>query len=780
MMQEDKPMKALKWLLAIPLLIFSVGCAQDQSGYLATARYSELEKHMESQVKDLPSAKTHELWALCYSYSMLKEYNKLFPCLDQLDSNIARGDTKSRPWGYDLAPSDVSAGPPLLRAEADIGFGNYGAAVEQATKAYDIMDQKRDVGPWLKIQVLSTLALSHALKGNRAKAEEYARLLADVNTASSGLSVLIMGPGAMVSSTLLDTEKKNGLARMYMAMGDFQRSLSIIKEPVGSFIGRTARSRGPGGQEARRAATLPEAFILNKCLYETGQIQEAKAGYDKLLAIPQTKDNGDIYWMILFDRGKIAEAEGNLKEAIDFYQRAIDVIERQRSTINTEASKIGYVGNKQQVYHSLIRALFTEGQPVKAFEYVERSKSRALVDLLASKKDFAAPGINPQQVALLLEDLEAHETKARVQSPEAAAGARSARDFQVKLRTMAPELASLVAVAPVAAANIQALLQPDEALVEYYYEGDDLYAFIVTREAVKGVKLNGAHLVDEIRQLRAALKQPHSQLYVTPSEKLYDRLIKPLEASLNHKELLIVAHGVLHYLPFNALQGSKEYLIDRYSLRQLPSASVLQFLKGRQGSPSPGVLALGNPDLGNRKYDLKYAQDEAVAIAKGFPQAKVLVRQDATKTAFKTLAPQFPYLHFATHGIFDPDEPLKSGLLLAKDAESDGFLSLGELYSLRLNADLVTLSACETGLGKISNGDDVVGLTRGFLYAGSNTIVASLWEVDDQATSYLMEEFYANLKKSNKREALRQAQLATKKKYEHPYYWAAFELTGEI
>lgn len=793
-------MKALRWLFAVLLIPTSIGCTGSLisqgilqiGGYgmdfinsqtvsinermMLETRYSELETRMESQITDLPSAGTEKLYYLCIAYSRLKEYDKLFPCLDQLESNIEKGD---RTIYISLIAFDISPLPLFLRAEAYIDFGNYGAAVEQATKAYDIVQGGLSgFGPgppsprWCKVQALSALALAYALKGDRAKAGEYTRQLEDV--------------GTFYPFIHLKTDKLIGLARTYMALGDFQRSLAIIKKDESlDWFRVTSKIMSPFStgvllhEDIYAFNQLPKAFILNKCLYETGQIQEAKAGYDKLLAIPHTKENGDIYWLILFDRGKIAESEGNLKEAIDFYQKAIDVIERQRSTINTEASKIGFVGNKQQVYHKLIRALFAEEQQARAFEYVERSKSRALVDLLASKKDFAASGTNPQQVASLLNELDTQEAEARVQKIESVRGSRAV-EVKQRLQSVSPELASLVTVAPVAAANIQSLLQPDETLVEYYYEGDDLYAFIVTREGMKAVKLNGAELVDDVRQFRAALKQPHSQSYVAPSRKLYDRLIKPLEASLNHKELLIVPHGVLHYLPFDALLSGNEYLLDRYSIRQLPSASVLQFLKGRQASPSAGVLALGNPDLGNPKYDLKCAQDEAEAIAKDFPQAKVLVRKDATKTAFETLGPQFAYLHFATHGQFDPDKPLNSGLLLAKDAKSNGFLSLGDLYSLRLHADLVTLSACETGLGKVSTGDDVVGLTRGFLYAGSNTIVASLWEVDDQATSYLMEEFYANLKKGNKREALRQAQLATKKKYEHPYYWAAFELTGRI
>ncbi len=211
----------------------------------------------------------------------------------------------------------------------------------------------------------------------------------------------------------------------------------------------------------------------------------------------------------------------------------------------------------------------------------------------------------------------------------------------------------------------------------------------------------------------------------------------------------------------------------------LPSASVLKYLRTQPVVKQGNLLAFGNPDLGNPKFDLAYAQDEAIAITKGRPNSRALLRKDANETAFRQYGGEFRYLHFATHGEFNADAPLKSALLLSRDAQSDGMLTVDKLYSLRLDADLVTLSACETGLGKIANGDDVVGLTRGFLYAGASTIVASLWQVDDKATSYLMTRFYDNLGQTDKREALRQAQLDTRKKYAHPYYWAAFQLTGD-
>lgn len=158
----------------------------------------------------------------------------------------------------------------------------------------------------------------------------------------------------------------------------------------------------------------------------------------------------------------------------------------------------------------------------------------------------------------------------------------------------------------------------------------------------------------------------------------------------------------------------------------------------------------------------------------------MLVRSDATESFVKASGGRYRMLHFATHGVFDPANPLGSSLLLAKDKDNDGRLTVAELYRLHLDADLVTLSACETALGSVAGGDDVVGFTRGLLYAGADSIVSSLWKVDDQSTRDLMVAFYSNLGGMDKAEALRQAQLTVRRAHPHPYFWAAFMLTGHI
>jgi CHAT domain-containing protein len=345
------------------------------------------------------------------------------------------------------------------------------------------------------------------------------------------------------------------------------------------------------------------------------------------------------------------------------------------------------------------------------------------------------------------------------------------------LATLAPEAASLISVQKVSIADIAARVSGDETLIDYYRVGDDLYALVLNGTTVTGHKLSARGLDDEVRAFREAIER-RDPAAAERGRPLYDRLIRPLSADIKGSKLTISPHGVLHYLPFSALLDGDQYLLDRYSLRLIPSAGTLAYLRNDRPAKAGMLLALGNPDLGNARYDLPNAQVEAVNVAAMFPSSKALVRGAASKSAVEELGNGFSILHFATHGKFDNDDPLRSGLYLAKGRGSDGVLTVSDLYTLRWDVDLVTLSACETALGKVANGDDVIGLTRGFLYAGARSIVASLWEVDDAATEQLMLSFYRNMQTHDKREALRLAQIETRSNHPHPAYWAAFQIVG--
>ena len=747
----------------------------------STGRYQELEQHMETRLKGTSAAKTHDLLLLCSAYSKTKRYNKLFPCLDRLEQNIRRGDKAAIPGEGErlmtYAP-DVSPVPHLLRAEAYMELQNYDQALKEAGKAYLVVPSVIGVdeyyGEGLRIQALTTLSLVHVFRGDRASAEKYRRLL-------EGLEIKSLG------GLPREKERRLSLAKIYMSLGEFTAVLEKLKSDslFHSFAQVVANVviLGASSHEKNLFAytDLPNTFMHQKALLETGRVSEAKEGYDRLLAVPQTRENGEIYWLLLYDRGRIAEKENNRRQAIEFYRKAVEVIEAQRASISTEASKIGFVGDKQAVYQRLIATLFAEGQYAVAFEYIERAKARALVDMLASKQDFVVHTANIAEVRTLLARANTAEAEGRMQDASAETARQRSLAVQTRqqLHRQAPELSSLVSVTPVTVQEIQNRIPTDEVLVEYYAEGKDLYAFVLSKTGLQGIKLNGEGLTADIQQFRQVVQDSRSSHYRDFAGKLYNRLVRPLEGAMKQRNVLIVAHGPLHYLPFNALHDGNGYLIERYSVRLLPSASVLKYLKGVKPQTAGTLLAFGNPDLGDPRLDLKHAQTEALNVSKVLPNSRALVRREASESAFKRYGEGFKYLHIASHGTFNADSPLTSALLLAKDSTNDGTLTVGELYSMRLNADLVTLSACETGLGKIANGDDVVGLTRGFLYAGSRSIVASLWKVDDEATAYLMTRFYGALKGTSKREALRLAQLETRKKYPHPYYWAAFQLTGE-
>jgi CHAT domain-containing protein len=263
---------------------------------------------------------------------------------------------------------------------------------------------------------------------------------------------------------------------------------------------------------------------------------------------------------------------------------------------------------------------------------------------------------------------------------------------------------------------------------------------------------------------------------------LYALVIKPVEALMKDKRVWgIIPHGHLHYVSFAALRDEQGYLFEKHPLFYSPSASVLKFTFARkyEKSGKMKVLALGNPDLKDMNYDLPLAELEAKSIKWDFPEIDVLTREKATETWVQAHIGDYQIIHIASHGEFDPINPLFSSLKLTSDSANDGNFQVSEVFALNIKADLVTLSACQTGLGEITGGDELVGLNRAFIYAGTHAILSSLWRVSDVSTAVLIKHFYRNYVLENKVESLRKAQLLVKSLYPHPSYWAGFTLTGD-
>lgn len=826
------------------------GMDYDASRMKSAGKYDQVIQLLENKeggIADLPG---FDLAHLCECYSSVKNFQKLEGCFDELERRIKSGEEK---YSYKIS---YGAGTEIesdyrnlyldLKNKYFADSGNYQAMLDNYNRLglvvdgrlnYDFfLDRPRSItktGEKTSIEMRIILpdfvdyALALALVGETTRAENYLHQFDEYFQTEYKKRLFNDGTFQDMRPVKEDCAEEEQLehwaqkglfhvskkiSNIYLKLGQPQKAKELILSQVAFAKGRYCGEANPLGRILFGNDTMGAQFSFDKIpfygqwgkvLYMAGDYAESRDIYNTVLADSRVENYGQQHWNALYYRGMIAlKLEGDSPQAVECFKKAIEVIESQRQTLTSESGKIGFAGDKQEVYNQLVATLLKQGKDAEAFAYVERGKARALVDLLASKTRFRSPkSNNADDLNKLLAQMDRAEI--RQQPDKAIKNAEHYtrhRGIALKLKKQVAqddlEFASLITVSPPDVHELQQLLPPDETLIEYYGFNDSLFAFVVNRESITGTPLDATGLNSKIESFRKSLQTPpvtvrgmsfkggskgeHGAAGAT-SNSLYQKILKPLEGKIATSNLTIVPHGSLHYLPFSALQTGSGYLLDKYNLRVMPSASVIKFLKNRKTDHAGNLLAFGNPDLNNPSLDLPGAEAEARAITAKSAKTKLFTRKQATETVAKTVGGQYRYVHFATHGTFDAESPLTSGLLMSSDDKNDGTLTVGELYDLNMPADLVTLSACETALGKIANGDDVVGFTRGFLYAGASSIVSSLWKVDDAATSELMQKFYGKLTQTDKRNALRDAQLYVKNNYNsHPYYWAAFQLTGAV
>ena len=333
--------------------------------------------------------------------------------------------------------------------------------------------------------------------------------------------------------------------------------------------------------------------------------------------------------------------------------------------------------------------------------------------------------------------------------------------------------------------SIQESLPPNATLIEYFSVKDQFIAAIVTRDGLEIVPVTPvSRVVNLIRMLHFQISKFRlGAEYVRTFEKsllaaaqahlgqLYQEVLAPLRGHLHGKHLVIVPHGVLHYLPFHALFDGAGYLIDSFTVSYAPSASIFAHCQRKPARTSGSSLILGVPDS-----QAPLILDEVRSVAGILPDAELLVGADANEAALREKGSHSRLIHIATHGSFRQDNPMFSGIRLG-----GAYLSLYDLYHLKLEAELVTLSGCATGLNVVAPGDELLGLIRGLLYAGAQSLLLTLWDVNDRSTADFMTRFYRRIRDGEgKASALQGAMRELRNNYPHPYHWAPFTLIGKV
>jgi CHAT domain-containing protein/Tfp pilus assembly protein PilF len=531
-------------------------------------------------------------------------------------------------------------------------------------------------------------------------------------------------------------------------------------------------------------------------LVRSHEAEKALSKLESAKALSVEIGDVDMEWQTEYHLGRAFEQLDCDDDAVHAYRAAIEIIEDVRTSISERRFRTGYFQNKQRVYVALISLLLRMGKDGEAFGFSERLREYSFLQFRGGFPAGPDPRITETKARIrhLQDQLDSENDKsaderrgtaARTYSEELSA---AQNELRVMLDSSAPD--SPVHAGPNSFELIQSRLPARTALLEYVINENELLVFSITRSALHTLRvpIRERDLRSKIELLHDLLGDEESDAWRKPAESLRSIVVSPVEKNgwlKGISSLLIVPHGILNELPFAALpvvrDGKLAFLIEGYDLRELPSGGWLlrTWPTGAQGHAR--VLALA-PGIAK----LRFADAEAQSVVGIFgPPSVALLGARATETKFKQTAGQYDFIHLATHGVFNSSNPIFSGLQLEPDTQNDGRLEVHEILPLNLKARLITLSACDTALGagdfaNVPAGDEFIGLSRAFLEAGANAVVASLWKVDDRSTEILMDRLYRALRRQDDSHALGIAQrsMLADPQYRHPFYWAPFVLMG--
>lgn len=628
----------------------------------------------------------------------------------------------------------------------------------------------------------------------------------------------------------------------------------------------------PGGREAG------DAFHrIGDMAFKRGDLQEAEKNYLQALAVRQKLSQASAFSAAtLMGLAEVAQARQQWDLAEQRFQQAVDALEGQTARIGgAEAVRAGFRAQYENYYKHYADLLIHQAKPDRAFDVLERSRARTLLETLAVARVDIHAGVSSdllgQERALRASITSRSERRISLLAGKHSDEQVASLDQEIKdllaqyeqvesrIRENSPRYADLTQPQPLAARDVQRMLNSDTILLEFALGEERSYVLAVTPGSVAAYELprrsevesvartvhdsltaRGRKIQGEaISERRARLAQADKR-YAEESARLSKMLLGPVAKQILGQRLLIVSDGALQYVPFSALPVPATVsnpalpMMAEHEIINLPSASTLAVLRDQQHErkvPPKAVAVLADPvfsehdarvsrrasqsphqigstsatDQAHTSYDqltrsvrdigldlsrLPFTRREADAIYALAPAHMAMKALDFDASRSLATGPnlsQYRIVHFATHGLLDSKQPELSGLVLSlvdqQGKPQSGFLGLEDVYNMSLPAELVVLSACETGLGKEIRGEGLIGLTRGFMYAGASRVMASLWNVNDVATAALMKRFYEGVLRQGlpPAAALRNAQrdLLQHTRWKSPYYWAAFQLQGD-
>lgn len=537
-------------------------------------------------------------------------------------------------------------------------------------------------------------------------------------------------------------------------------------------------------------------WLQGDILFHLGKHQKAQTIFLEAFSEAVRQENSTLAQTAQISLGRLALNQGRINEAEKHFKKAVKLIEILREPLPAEDFRIAFLGDKLVPYQELAKIYLHKGKIKEAFLFIEQSRSRALTETLGnshrSSDEFDEATKNIYlQLADLREELNWYYSRLnRISTEETKELFTEAKIREKKINELMRQISNIKGEAKsvgktLRLKDLQKSLGKKRALIEYIGFDGQISVFVLTENKLEFIEnlvaesevseiFEGLHFQFETMRYGNSnlgsflnVLKKRTDIYL---QKLYEKLFRPLERFVEKRDVAVVPFDKLHYLPFHALHNGFKYLVEERKISFSPSATVLQHCLEKEAHLLENALLVGFAD-----EKIPFAIKEIESLKKIFPKHVILKGKKATFSNFKKDIEKFDLIHLACHGQFRVDNPMFSSLRLA-----DSLLTVRDIYELELNAELVVLSACETGLNKVLAGEELLGLTRGFLSAGASSLILTLWTVDDKTTRKLMIDFYRELESGKSAvDSLKIAQNNLIRQNAHPYYWSSFFLVGK-